>query len=343
MPTKELIELLTSDARRVAASQDFRALAGKRVLITGAGGLIGLNFLASLERVAEEVPGIAIFPVIHSEPPPFLAPLLGHRAVRPYRGDLTDENFLRTLPEADLVIHAAGSGEPARFMQDPVACLRINSFTTFELLKKLGGKGTFLFLSSTDVYNGLASPRYSEDQIGTTNTDHPRACYIEGKRSGETLCNLYRERGVNAVSVRLSVTYGPGTRQGDQRALPAFVQKGLAGRIDLLDQGDAERTFCYVSDAVELMWHAALRGVRNCYNVGGVSEIKIRDLAQLVGRLLNAPVSVPAAGGGVSGAPAATRLDLGRILSECGKKDFVGLEEGLARTIAWHRNLQDAV
>lgn len=331
--------LLDGDAARVASCFDLKKLAGKRVMVTGAGGLIGINFLASLVRIADKADGLKIYPVFHSKPQAFLAPFLAHKAVRVYRGDLTDDNLIKKLPKANLIIHAAGSGEPGKFMADALSSLKINTSTTFKLFEKLDSKGTFLFISSSDIYGGLKPGIYSEDQIGTTNTDHPRACYIEGKRTGETICGLYRRQGIKAYAVRLSAVYGPGGRSGDQRALPSFIRKGLGGKIDLLDSGEAKRTFCYISDALEMMWYIILRGKRGCYNVGGVSTVKIKELARLIGKNLGVPVSVPKTKAGIAGAPAAVRLDLGRLLAEYKKKRFIGLEEGLERTVAWHKNL----
>ena len=336
---RALTELLAGDARRVASCFDFTDLAGKRVLVTGAGGLVGVNLLASLVQIAGKAPGLKIFPVLHSRPAAYLAPLLAHKAVKVYRGDLTDERFLEKLPAADLIIHAAGSGEPGKFMAEPLTSLKINTFTTFKLFEKLNKGGKFLFISSSEIYGGLKAARYSEEQIGTTNTDHPRACYIEGKRTGETICNLYRRRGVNASSVRLAQVYGPGTRPGDERALPAFIKKGLKGPIELLDAGEAKRAYCYVSDAVELMWHIILNGGQACYNVGGVSTVKIKELAARIAKLLRVPVKVPKVDAGVAGAPGAVRLDLRRILGEYQKKEFIGFDEGLARTVSWHKAL----
>jgi UDP-glucuronate decarboxylase len=338
----KLNDLLTGDARRVASCFDFSKLAGKRVMVTGAGGLIGINLLASLVQIAGQVRGMRIFPVIRSKPSSFLSPFLRHKAARVFRGDLTEERFIKTLPASDIIIHAAGSGEPGRFMKDPVSSLKINTLATFKLFEKLNSGGSFLFISSSEVYGGLRSPVYSEEQIGTTNTDHPRACYIEGKRTGETICNLYRHQGVKASSVRLSAVYGPGTRPSDQRVLPSFIKKGLRGKIELLDAGKAKRTFCYVSDAVELMWHIVLRGRHGCYNVGGTTVLKTRELAERIGKSLKVPVLVPKLDRGVAGAPDAVRLDMRRILGEYGKKNFTALDEGLEKTIIWHKNLGQA-
>ena len=140
---------------------------------------------------------------------------------------------------------------------------------------------------------------------------HPRACYIEGKRGGETICNAYRSQGVRAVSARLALAYGPGTRKGDKRALNSFIEKALCQRrIELMDAGKAVRTYCYVSDAVELMWQATLCGRQPVYNIGGHSTVTIGELAKLVGQITGASVSFPQQSAEVAGAPEEVRLEL---------------------------------
>ncbi|MCX6054413.1 MAG: NAD-dependent epimerase/dehydratase family protein [Chloroflexi bacterium] len=337
---KVLLEILSNDATKVASCLDFQELANKKILLTGANGLIGINFLTSLWQIGIKIPGITIIPIIHSEPPLYLLPIINSKNVQVLKGDLTNEGFLEKLPSADIIIHAAGSGEPSKFMINQFDSLKINSLTTFRLFEKLNENGRFLFISSSEIYNGLESPEYSENQIGITNTDNPRACYIEGKRTGETICNLYRKQGVNAFSVRLSLTYGPGVRLGDQRVLPSLIQKALKGKIDLLDSGHATRTFCYISDAIELMWYILLYGNSSCYNVGGISTIKIKELAYLIGKILNVPIVIPKEDTGIAGAPDSVYLNINRVLSEYNKERFIDLEEGITRTINWYKNLE---
>jgi UDP-glucuronate decarboxylase len=180
----------------------------------------------------------------------------------------------------------------------------------------------------------------NESDIGTTTPLHPRASYIEGKRGGETICNAYRSKGVRAVSARLALAYGPGTRKNDKRALNSFIEKALCQkRIELMDAGKAIRTYCYVSDAVELMWQAALHGTQPVYNIGGHSTVTIGELAKLVGKITNVPVSFPATQSEVAGAPEEVRLDLTRPETEFRKSNYVSLEDGLRATIEWQREL----
>jgi len=333
----DALAILREDAVRVASCVDFSTLANKDVMITGANGLIGINFLLTFIQIAEILPGINIIPVIHSEPS-FHPKYFFHSKKNHFiKGDLTDERFYEKLPHADIIIHAAGSGEPNKFVSDPLSSLKINTVTIFKLFEKLKQNGSFLFISSSDVYNGLTSKKYLENQIGTNNTDHPRACYIEGKRTGETICNIYRQQGVNAFSVRLSLTYGPGMRMGDQRVLPSFIQKGLKGKIELLDSGNANRTFCYISDAIEMMLYIIMNGKERLYNVGGVTSCKISELAYLIANICKVPVVIPKTEVGIVGAPENVLIDISRILMEYNKKKFIGLEEGLNRTINWYK------
>jgi UDP-glucuronate decarboxylase len=334
---KKLFGIISEDATRVASSLNFSAIEGKTVLVTGANGLIGLNFIFSLVEISKNIPGIKIFAVIKSRPSQLLASLEQTENFIIFRGDLTDHNFIDSLPESDIIIHAAGSGVPTEFLKNKLSSIRINTSTTFNLFDKLKKNGRFLFISSSDVYNGLDSKTYTEEQIGTTNTNHPRACYIEGKRIGETFCNILHEQGENAVAVRLSLTYGPGVSLYDSRVLPTFIRKALDGNVKLLDSGEASRTFLYISDAVEMMWFSLLFGKKSLYNIGGNDTISIRDLARLIGRLLEVPVDIPSVDLGILGAPKNVRLNTERYYSEGNKAAFISLETGIKNTIEWLR------
>ena len=335
-----LVEILVSDAKKIACSMDFKNLSNKKIIITGANGLIGINFLTSLIQISKNYSGIEIYPVIRSSPSEFLSPFLDNKEVTIFRGDLTDEQFIESLPSVDIIIHAAGSGIPSQFLSNKLSSLKINTITTFKLFEKLNKKGRFLFISSSDLYNGLEANKYSEDQIGTTNTNHPRACYIEGKRTGETICNIYREMGIKAYSVRLSLTYGPGVSFEDSRVLPSFIRKALNGSIEMLDSGDVSRTFCYTSDAIEMMWFVLLNGNDSLYNIGGIENIKVKDLANLIGKLLNVPVLYPSTDLSILGAPQNVGININRYLLESKKEYFVELQEGLANTIDWLKHLK---
>jgi nucleoside-diphosphate-sugar epimerase len=277
----------------------------KRLLLTGSSGLIGSNLTTSVP------PDIQIITLDRHEFPS------------------------EKLGEFDYIIHSAGYAQPTKFLADEIATISVNTTMTMALFKRLKSDGKFLYMSSSEVYNGTPPPQ-NETQIGTTDPTHPRACYIEGKRCGEAICMAYRRLGYEAKIARLSLTYG-GTRKGDTRALNHFIEQALTKKeIRLMDKGEAKRTYLYVDDAVKILWDILLKGTQPIYNVGGTSRTTIAELAYKIGELTGAEVIL--GDKGLAGAPDDVCLDMGLVLTEFGSREFTGLEEGLKKTIEWQKN-----
>jgi UDP-glucuronate decarboxylase len=293
---------------------DLTQLEGKTVTITGSTGLIGTALLKSLEGIAAEI----------------FTPTHKHLAVG------------YGIPLSDVIIHAAGFGQPSIFMRNPIDTIQVNTEMTLRLLKSLKAGGSFLFCSSSEVYNGL-DKLATEDDIGTTTPAHPRACYIESKRCGEAIVNGYRQMGAKAFSARIAPTYGPGTRRHDTKAMSQFIASALVDKkIMLKDSGKAVRTYGYVNDVVEMLWNIVLNGTEPVYNVGGHSVVTIRELASHIAVLTGAEVCVPYDMPDQIGGSAVVKLDLSRYEKEFGKTDYVSLDEGLKKTIEYQRGLYDA-
>jgi UDP-glucuronate decarboxylase len=334
-------DILNQDAEYICSRVNLNELSGKTILITGASGLLGIHLLASLKYYLKTTDSFCkVIAVIYSPLDDYQREVMDFPGLEIYSGDITEVDFCRSLPFADYIIHAAGYGQPGKFMDNPDKTLKLNTLSTFLLFEKLTNGGKFLFLSSSEVYSGLKSNNYEESQIGLTNTTHPRACYIEGKRSGEAICNAYRFKGVKAYSARLAHTYGPGARKGDRRVILALIEKGIKGKIELLDKGEMVRTYCYVADAVEMMWNILLSGTEPIYNVGGFSKTTIAEMAKMIGEYMNVPVLFPEKLNEVAGAPEDVNLNLSKVRNEFKKSDFISLNEGLIRTIEWYKRIK---
>lgn len=335
----QLAQLILTDASSIKGV-DLAFLRGKTVLITGATGLLG-NYLTAFLKYYRDNNGINfnLVATASSQADAYYYDFLNSDSDVFLSGDLTDQKFLTTLPAADLIIHAAGYGQPGKFMNDQVKTLQLNTSVTLSLFEKLNTGGKFLFVSSSEVYNGSTNLPYKESDIGYTNTDNIRSCYIEGKRSGEAICFAYSQRGVEARVARLSLAYGPGTKKTDERVLNNFIAKGLQGSINLLDFGLAGRTYCYITDAIEIIFNIITSGQDFIYNVGGESKTTIGDLAKKIASLINVPLTFPLQAKTLIGAPADVSLDLTKVKNHFNKHNFVSLEAGLVRTIEWQKIL----
>lgn len=299
-------------------------------MITGASGVIGTHFIWSYTSYA--IDEDTVIYAIHNRPLPIHLKHL--KNINFLQGDLTDSSFLKSLPHADIIIHAATYSPPKLFMGDPIGTLKLNTSTVFELLDKLNDDGRFLFISSSEIYDGLNNPPFKETDIGITNTEHPRACYIEGKRCGETIC-LTSDKDVKIV--RLGAVYGDGIRSSDSRVLYEFISQALTvGKITIKGGMDNVRSYCFASDAVNMMWNIISYGKQKIYNIGGDTHITIKELAILIAKLTDVFV-ISSNDGILDGAPTKVYLDMDRYNSEFGKYNYISLEEGLLKTIHWQK------
>lgn len=329
--------IIENDVKGVLSNVDISEVKNKRILITGATGLIGTYFVYSLIEASKQgiVPKSLSF-VHHNPLPSYLKKVEEIDWVYPIQGDLCDNKIFEKMDCYDYIIHLAGYGQPIKYSMDKTKTVKLNTTVTMELLERLAENGKFLFASSCSVYAG-AEKDCTEDDIGSINTTHPRACYIEGKKCGETIINTFREKGINAKSARISYTYGPGIKESDRRALYEFIRKGTSGKIELLDDGSAQRIYCYITTCLELLWDILLFGKNPIYNVGGIERISILDVANMVGQYMDAEVILPEISNPLIGSPTNERYSMSRTLKEF-PVSFVPFKEGVKKTIDWYRS-----
>ena len=335
-----MYSIIENDSLETISHIDFIKLKNKSILITGASGLIGIHLVSCLKQIQKQY-NINIYCWIKSE--------LDINAKEFFKtcniinGDITDSSIIKNLHEFDFIIHAAGYAQPSKFLKDKITTIELNTSSTIKLLNKLKKDGTFLFISTSELYSGLAVEGITENLIGNTNTNHPRACYIESKRAGEAICYAYKELGHDIKIARVSSAYGPGTRINDKRVLNSLIEKALLeDTITLIDDGSARRIFCYITDVVEMLFNIMLNSKDDVYNVCGIHEFSILELANKIGYLLNKPVSVPKNNSiGAIGNPKAMNISNIKYMNEFSSPPlkFIDFEQGLIKTIEWQKIL----
>lgn len=331
------MSIISRDIDRIISNSDLEFLNGKEVLVTGASGLVGSYFVQTMQILNRNGKGPSRI-YVSSKTGMFEFNL--NSTVQVLIGDLTNRVFIEKLPNFDVIIHAACYAQPNKFLNDPIETLSLNTTSTIELIKKVKSGGKFLFISSSEVYSGLKTAPFTESQIGTTNTNHFRSPYIEGKRTGETVVSAIKKQGkIDAKSIRLSLAYGPGTKINDTRVINSFIAQAItSSKITMKDSGNAMRTYCYISDAIEMSFGILNSGHEDIYNVGGNSRVTILELANLIASNTNSYVEfVEDKNDGVKGAPDDVWLDMSRTLSLVKKSEFVSLSHGLDKTIKWQK------
>jgi UDP-glucuronate decarboxylase len=329
--------MIIEECKEIIDSIDFKQLENKSVLVTGASGLVGLYIIGCLKLIKDKY-NISVAAFVRNDVSVEQLYILSD--INIIKGDITDNKILSDLNNFDCIIHSAGYGQPGKFLEDKIRTISINTTSTINLLNKLNHNGKFLYMSTSEIYNGLDCVEISEDQIGLTNTDHPRSSYIEAKRCGEAICYSYTKNEIDVKIARLSLAYGPGTKKDDHRVINSIIQKSIQNdKINLLDNGDAIRTYCYITDVVEMLWNILLFGKEKLYNVGGDSKITILDLAKTIGVMMNKEVTTPESSNELIGNPKVVNISTKRYKDEFGENKLVNINDGLTKTINWQKKI----
>jgi UDP-glucuronate decarboxylase len=198
--------------------------------------------------------------------------------------------------------------------------------------------------STSEVYGDPTQHPQTESYWGNVNPIGIRSCYDEGKRCAETLFfDYHRQHKLDIKVMRIFNTYGPRMHPADGRVVSNFIMQALRGEdITIFGDGSQTRSFCYVDDLIEGMIRLmeSREGFTGPVNIGNPVEFTIRELAEIVIEMTGAGsklVQLPLP----SDDPTQRKPDISLARSELDWEPQVKLRDGLAKTIAYFRELAD--
>jgi UDP-glucuronate decarboxylase len=312
------------------------SLTRKRVLVTGGAGFLGSHLC---ERLLQDGNDVLCVDNYFTGRKDNIAHLIANPHFEAMRHDVTFPLYV----EVDEIYNLACPASPVHYQFDPVQTTKtsvIGAINMLGLAKRVGAK--ILQSSTSEVYGDPTVHPQTEDYRGNVNPLGPRACYDEGKRCAETLFfDYHRQNKVKIKVARIFNTYGPRMHPNDGRVVSNFVIQALHGEdITLYGDGSQTRAFCYVDDLIDGLMRlmATADEVTGPINIGNPHEIPVRELAERVIAMTGAPsrlVTRPLP----QDDPLQRCPDITRAQAELGWTPRVRLEDGLARTIAYFREL----
>ena len=207
------------------------------------------------------------------------------------------EFYRREKPEY-VVVAAAKVGGILANSQQPVPFLYENLLIQNNLIHGAFENGVrkLLFLGSSCIYPKLAPQPLKEEYLLTGPLEPTNQWYAIAKIAGIKLCEaLRRQHGCNFISAMPTNMYGPNDNYDLQTShvLPALIRKfhdakiNRAPAVTCWGTGTPLREFLHADDLAEAcVFLLENYNEEQFINVGSGSEISIRELAELIMRIV---------------------------------------------------------
>ncbi len=255
-----------------------------RALITGGAGFIGSHLADALIARGDSV---TILDNMSTGSANNIAHLLGKIEV--HEGDIRDKALVENLVEqSDIVFHMAAALGVKNIMEHTLESIDRN-FNGSEIVLHASTKCNkrLIIASTSEIYGKNPNQPLNEESDRVVGAPQKiRWTYSDAKALEEAVAHtLHKTHGLKVTTVRFFNTVGP--RQTGQYGMvvPRFIQSALKNEdIIIYDDGSQSRVFCHVEDAVRAVITLSETDstVGDYFNVGGVGETTIKELATIV-------------------------------------------------------------
>ena len=309
----------------------------KRLLVTGAAGFIGTNFV---RRVLDTRPDWHIVAYDALTYAGNLANLDGLETSGRFEfvhGDICDPEAVDAVfdPPPWAVINFAAESHVDRSILGAAEFVRTNVLGTQVLLDRArrADLHRFVQVSTDEVYGSLGPQGRFTEQSPLA----PNSPYSASKAAADLLVRSYHvTHGLPAVVTRCSNNYGP--YQFPERVIPLFVTNLLEDKpVPLYGDGLNIRDWIHVADHCDALLRVLEAGVPGeVYNIGADNELTNRELTYAILSALGKDESLIRP---VKDRPAHDRryaIDSGKLRRALGWAPRVEFARGLRATIQWY-------
>ncbi len=309
----------------------------ERVFVLGSNSFSGASFIDFALRKGAQVTGASRSP----EPEDYFLPYKWTDAVSNFEFFQLDLNN-----DLDRIIEVIGDRKPAYVVnfaaqsmvgeswQHPEHWFQTNVVATIKLhdkLRQMDFLKRYVHITTPEVYGS------TEGFIKESTGFYPSTPYAVSRAAADmSLLSFQKAYDFPVIFTRAANVYGPG--QQLYRIIPRTILYILLGqKLQLHGGGHSERSFIHIEDVSNATWQCMTGGNNgDCYHISTDRIVSIRELVQIICERMGAVFDdcVEVAGERL-GKDAAYKLDSGKIRSELGWSDNIGLEDGLDQCIAW--------
>lgn len=263
--------------------------AGRKVLVTGAGGFIGSHLVEELVRAGAQVRAMVKYNGRSEIGMLALSPAEVRESIEIVHGDITDPFYVKHVcTDREVVFHLAALIAIPYSYTAPKYYVDVNVNGTLNVLQAVRELEIprMVHTSTSETYGtALYTP------IDEKHPLQPQSPYSASKIGADCMAeSFYRSFGTPVATIRPFNTYGP--RQSARAVIPTIASQLLAGR-DQVKLGDLRpvRDLTFVTDTAR--GFMAIANSDECIgtatNVGNGKGITIGDLAALIADVAGRP------------------------------------------------------
>ena len=252
-----------------------------RVLVTGGAGFIGSHLVEALVARGDAVT------VIDNVSTGNLENLASVKEkIQIVNGDIRDNALIESLTEkTDLIFHMAAALGVNTILESTLESISTNIVGSEVILTSAAkNKKRIVIASTSEIYGKNPKQPVSESDDRVIGAPQKiRWSYSDAKAIEEAIATtLFQRQALPVTTARLFNTVGPRQSASYGMVLPKLVQSALNNEpLTVFGDGKQTRVFCHVSDAVRglLALADSQKSIGDVFNLGGVGEISIKDLA----------------------------------------------------------------
>ena len=262
------------------------------------------------------------------------------------------ENCEEIVKDSDIVFHVAGMVGGINFMKKNPAHVFYDNLTMGTHIieeSKNAGIEKLILVGTVCSYPKFATIPFKEDQIWEGYPEETNASYGLAKKMQLVQSDAYRQQyNFNSICVIPTNMYGPTDNFSDDTShvIPAIIKKIFdaiqqdSKEVSLWGDGSPTRDFLFVKDTARGIVLAAEKyNESEPINLGSETEISIRELAGMIGELMNFHGEIKWDKTKPNGQPRRC-VSNNRARELLGFKPEISIKEGLTRTIEWFSKQQ---
>lgn len=311
-----------------------------QILVTGAAGFIGSNFVEYITKKHPEYNIIVLDKLTYAGNMENLKKV--YAKIKFEKGDICNFDLVSSIFDKyhiDGVIHFAAESHVDNSIKAPFIFTQTNvigTHTLLEVAKQKWGeksKNKFVHISTDEVYGTLGEEGFFTE----TSPIKPNSPYSASKASSDLIALAYAETyKMNITVTNCSNNYGP--YQHNEKLIPHMIKLAMNDeKLPVYGNGRNVRDWLYVEDhceAIDLVYSNGRAKER--YNIGGHNERRNIDIVKLILKKLGKSESLISYVEDRKWHDYRYAIDPTKITNELGWMPKTKFEDGIIKTIDWY-------